>query len=293
MTRLAALSDIHGNLPALQAVMRDMEPFEVDHVVVAGDSVCWGPFSRQVVDILNERGWAFLRGNNEYYLLDYDTARAPKHWSAFTMPAFIHTQLDGGCLNRIASLPDALVLRFRDAAPIRVFHGVPDNPWIAINPGSSARQIQTWLRGVAETTIIAGHSHIAMERRIDGWHIFNPGAVGVPLDGDFSASYMILDGNEGGWELTAHRRVPFDYAAIYVEFERQRFAERCGIAGHLVIEEFRAARMRVHSYHSWKRAHYPDRPDSMALMKLFLQRDDIEDFMPPAYRGLDHRLYRG
>ena len=291
MTRLAVLCDIHGNLPALQAVIRDMAQFDVDHVAVAGDSVCWGPFSRQVMDILIDRSWAVLRGNNEYYLLDYDTARAPKHWSTFTMPPFFHAQLGCACLNQIACLPDTLTLRFRDAPPIRVFHGIPDNPWVAINPCSTASQIQTWLCGIVETTIIGGHSHIAMERHVGRWHIFNPGSVGVPLDGDFSASYMILDGDEKGWKLAAHRRVPFDYAPLYAEFQRQRFAEHCGVTARLVIQEFRSARLQVHPYHQWKQAHYPDQPDSLDLMNAFLQLDGAEAFMPAAYRGLDNRLY--
>ena len=51
MTRLAVLADIHGNLPALKAVIDDMAQFEVDHVVVAGDSVNWGPFSCEVLEL--------------------------------------------------------------------------------------------------------------------------------------------------------------------------------------------------------------------------------------------------
>ncbi len=71
MTRLAILSDIHGNLPALEAVMADMAQFVVDHVIVAGDSINWGPFSREVVETVLLNNWAAVRGNNELYLLDY------------------------------------------------------------------------------------------------------------------------------------------------------------------------------------------------------------------------------
>ena len=88
MTRLALLADIHGNLPALEAVIEDMAQFAVDHVVVAGDSVNWGPCSRQVMEIITERAWALIRGNNELYVLDHDTERAPPHWASFTMPPY-------------------------------------------------------------------------------------------------------------------------------------------------------------------------------------------------------------
>ena len=166
MTRLAALADIHGNLPALQAVIDDMAHFAVDHVVVAGDSINCGPFSREVMELVLERHWALIRGNNEFYALDHDTPRAPEHWSSFTLPPFLREQLGAHWLAVIAGLPDALSLRFPDAAPARVAHGVPGNPWIAITPRSTADDVNAWLNGVEETTIISAHSHIAMERHL-------------------------------------------------------------------------------------------------------------------------------
>jgi predicted phosphodiesterase len=71
MTRLAVLSDIHGVWPALESVLEDMSQFQVDRVVVAGDLINVGPFSRQVVACAVENDWVVVRGNNEIYLLDY------------------------------------------------------------------------------------------------------------------------------------------------------------------------------------------------------------------------------
>ena len=111
----------------------------------------------------------------------------------------------------MACLPDTLSLRFPDAPPIKVIHGIPGNPWVAIFPQSTADEVRNWLEDIEEDTVISAHSHIPMECRISRWHIFNPGSVGVPLDGEFSASYMILQGDQRGWQLEAHRRIPFDY----------------------------------------------------------------------------------
>ncbi|MCY3979532.1 MAG: metallophosphoesterase, partial [Chloroflexi bacterium] len=158
MTRLAVLSDIHGNLPALEAVNKDMAQFEVDHVVVAGDSVNVGPFSREVLEFVNERNWALIRGNNAFYALDYQTPRMPAHWSAFTLPPWLRDQLGAKWINFLACLPDTISLRFADAAPIRVFHGIPDNPWVAIPPISTAAEVETWLSGTPEKTHIGGPS---------------------------------------------------------------------------------------------------------------------------------------
>ena len=292
MTRLAVLADIHGNLPALQVVIDDMAQFDVDHVVVAGDSVNWGPYSREVMEIISERRWAVIRGNNEFYALDYNTPRMPPHWSTFTMPPILRQNLGADWLRIIACLPDELCLRFPDAPAIRMVHGIPGNPFQAISPRSSTGDVKTWLADVPESTVICGHSHIALERRSDRWHIFNPGSVGIPLDGEISASYMILDGDASGWKMVAHRRVPFSNEANFVRFEAQRFAERGGITAQLVIEEFHSARLRLHPYLIWKNASHPGQPDSIELMEEFLQLDSIRDFTLPEYDELTPALYR-
>lgn len=292
MTRLAALADIHGNLPALQAVSHDMARFDVERVVVAGDSVNWGPFSREVMEFISARGWAVIRGNNELYALDFETPRMPAHWATFTMPPILREQLGAEWLGNIACLPDELCLRFLDAPPIRVVHGLPGNPFQAIYPSTSGSAIRAWLADVPESTLICAHSHIAIERRVERWQIFNPGSVGIPLDGELSASYMILDGGEAGWQLVAHRRVPFSNAANFERFEAQRYAERGGVTARLIIDELRQGRLRLHPYLIWKNATHPDQPDSVELMNEFLHLADLRDFILPDYQNLAPALYR-
>lgn len=292
MTRLAVLSDIHGNLPALEAVIVDMKHYEVDHVIVAGDHINMGPSSRQVMEIITEHHWSMIRGNNEYYSLDFDTPRVPEHWATYTLPPFVNKQLGKKWLNVVAGLPDSLSLRFRDAPPIFVCHGIPDNPWQSITPLSTLAEIQTWLSKISETTVICGHSHIPMERHIDHWHIFNPGSVGMPLDGQFTASYMILDGNEQGWDLCEYRRISFDYDSLYDHFERERFADHCGIQEQLVIEEFRTAQLQFHPFILWRRENYPNQTVTEEMLNTFLNLDDINRYRPIEYRELDGSLYQ-
>ena len=81
MTKLAILSDIHGNMPALEAVLSDMKSFDVDHVIVPGHVISFGPFSWQAAQLVIEKGWSVIRGNNEFFLLDYKTPRAPVEWA--------------------------------------------------------------------------------------------------------------------------------------------------------------------------------------------------------------------
>jgi hypothetical protein len=169
MTRLAVLADLHGNLPALEAVLRGLAQFTVDHVIVAGDVVNWGPFSAQVLEHVTREGWAVVRGNNEFYLLDYDTPRAPAAWRDYAMLPWLHRQLTGRWRSLIAAWLDSLSLRFSDAPPIRVVHGSPRSAWEPIYPVSTPAEVGAMPDGIEETTVIAAHTRLPMDRRVNGW----------------------------------------------------------------------------------------------------------------------------
>lgn len=284
MTRLAILADLHGNLPALEAVLQDLAQFRVDHVIVAGDVIDRGPFSAQVVERVTREGWAVIRGNAEFYLLDYNTSRALAEWndpSLFPLLPWLHRQLNGRWRNVIAAWPDTLHLRFPDAPPIRVLHGSPRSPRDLIYPISTDQEIETMLTGIEETTVVAGHTHLAMDRHVSRWHILNPGAVGQPVDGIVSASYMLLEGGQEGWHPT-FRRVPFNSEPLLHEFERQRFVDECGVVGWLIVQDFKTARPHLLPFVCWHEACCPDAPLTMGLLDEFLQVNRW-DYMPPAY----------
>src|SRR5215813_1659934 len=132
MTTLAVLSDIHGNLPAFEVVMADLKNFDVDQIIVAGDVINFGPFSRQMAEIVIEKNWPVIRGNNEYFLLDYQTPSAPAEWDdpvQFAPIAWLNRQFDSELKAQIATWPEVLHLHFSDAPSIELFHGTPQSPW--------------------------------------------------------------------------------------------------------------------------------------------------------------------
>lgn len=282
MTRLAVLSDIHSNLPALEAVLDDLKQFTVDQIIVAGDVVNWGPFSRQVMERLDDLHPAIIRGNNELYLTDWQTSRAPEHWKIFTLPPYTIRQLGDHWMNVISSWPDTLSLRFRDASAIRVVHGSPRSAFELILPTSPNEDIEAILTGVQENTIITAHSHLALDRQVKDWHILNAGSVGNPLDGDMSASYMLLESHGERWQAT-QRRVAFDTQRLLDEFERTNFIEQCGVVGYLVVQEYRSARLEVLPFLEWWRKHCPDEPQSMTMLEPF-SKVNKRDYMPAAYQ---------
>jgi len=121
-----------------------------------------------------------------------------------------------------------------------------------------------------------------MDRQTGRWRIFNPGSVGVPLDGVFSASYMILEGNEQGWTPT-FRRVPFDYEAVFEEFERSGYNRESGPMGKLVLEVYKTARPLV-GFIRWQEKHRPGSPLTYDLVDEYLTHCHWWEFAHPAYQ---------
>jgi predicted phosphodiesterase len=286
MTRLAVLADIHGNLPALTAVLADLARFPVDDVIVAGDVINWGPFSAAVLAVVAERGWVALRGNNEYYLLDHLTPRAPAAWSNRTQWAmldWLRGQVSTAQHRAIAAWPDTLSLCYPDAPALRVVHGSPRGNNDPLYLNAPEAELAAALAGVEEHTVIAGHTHLPMDRQVGGWRVLNPGSVGVPLDGQHLGRYLLLEGSALGWQPT-FRSVPIDPAPVLAELERQGFRAQTGLVGHFVMEEFRHARLELLPFLNWRKAHCPDAPFTEALLPAYAQVNP-RDYLPAPYQA--------
>lgn len=274
--RLALIADIHGNLPALEAVVADMQQFAVDQVVVAGDSIN-GPFSQVVLEYIEDKRWSVIRGNSEFYLLDYGTSRARPAWqdkSAYPLIPWLCRQIEPRWRKIIAAWPDTLSLHFPNLPAIRVFHGCPDNPWQGLFPTSP----QEIFEHITEPFIIVAHSHLPMAWQTKSHQVLNPGPVGIPTDGIAKASYLLLEGCDGKWK-PLFRRVNFDYVSIYDELKRLRFVEECGVIGQLVIDEFRTARMQLMPFNAWRTAVHPGISPNWELLAEFRQAN-IWDYTP-------------
>ena len=271
MTNVAILSDIHGNIPALEAVLADLAAFEIDHVIVPGDVIGFGPSPRQAAQLVMEKGWSVIRGNNEFFLTDYKTTRALAEWDdpvQFAPAIWLDRQFDRKLKTIIGSWADTLSLYFRDAPPILVCHGTPASPWGTIYSTMTEEEIEKALCHVGAEYVICGHTHLPMDRQSGKWRIFNPGAVGVPLDGLFSASYMMLEGNEEGWTPT-FRRVPFDYDALFEQFERSGYNQESGPMGRLVLEVYKTARP-LFGFLRWREKHRPGSSLTYDLVEEYL-----------------------
>lgn len=284
MTKLAILADIHGNWPALVAVLDDLAQFAVDRVVVAGDLINWGPHSVAVVERALAERWSIIRGNNEFYLLDYETPRAPAAWADrdhFPLLPWLTEQFTPQLRQEIAAWPDTLSLHFPDAPPLRIVHGSPRNNDEGLVPAVTPGLLAEQLAGVPETTIVAAHTHLPVDARIGHWHLLNPGSVGVPLQGQHLASYLLLEGSLTGWTGT-HRQVPFSNEGVYRTFAQSGFLERCGVIGALVLAEFQQARIQVVPFLRWRAATCPTAPFNQETLTRY-HLVDPTPYLPAPY----------
>jgi diadenosine tetraphosphatase ApaH/serine/threonine PP2A family protein phosphatase len=192
---LAVLYDIHGNLPALEAVLADVEDAGVDRFLLGGDYGTPSPAPRETLARLRELPNAtWIRGNGERWL------REPPEISMVTQAykdfegVFSDEEID-----RLYGLPESAELD-----GVLYVHGSPisDVESFAPQPQDGEERL---LGGVRDRAIVFGHSHQQFRRPgPDGTDLLNPGSVGMPLDGDVRAAWATWDGD------FAFRRTQYD-----------------------------------------------------------------------------------
>jgi predicted phosphodiesterase len=200
---LALLYDVHGNLPALEAVLEDAGGEGASRYLLGGDYALFGPWPVETVARLRELGEAlWLRGNGERWTAHPDAAPAIDVVQGAI--AACRGALGDAEVASLARLPeliqlgDALACHASPVSDVRSFLPEP------------AEDEQELLAGVTAPRLIFGHTHLPFIRTIsDGIELVNPGSVGMPFDRDPRAAYAIVrpDGR------VEHRRVRYDHEA--------------------------------------------------------------------------------
>lgn len=221
--RYALISDIHANLPALEAVLADIARQDVNAVFHLGDLVGYAPWPNEVVALLVDRGIGGVSGNYDSTVgLDYKHCGCryedPRQ-EALSHLSFEWTKQACSAMTKaaLAALPfriDLHPLGGHAAGPtIALVHGTPvlnTVYWTEDRPDDFCRKMAA-TAGLKEGDLLAfGHTHLAWHRVVDGVHFVNTGSVGRPKDGDSRAGYTILTVGTGGSIAAEHVRVPYD-----------------------------------------------------------------------------------
>lgn len=284
--RLAILADIHGNSFALEAVAAQLEKLQPDDVIVNGDIINATPFSGEVIDFLRNKDWRVIRGNHEFYYLDFAGGRAPDSWQSAERWGQLHwlmEQLSPDQGAYLAALPDLLSLYYPTAEPLLVTHGVPGNNRMGFIERTSDETILGGISQVQQQTFVNAHSHVQIDRMVNEqaisasegpadplafldktsapptrvWHVINPGSVGLPLNGDVRAQFAVLesvspDEIPGGWRVS-HYRVPYDRRPVLEAFISRGMLEAGGVISELFYWELVTAEREIPYFFIWRR----------------------------------------
>ena len=217
--RLAILADVHGNLPALEAVLKDIRQHAVDSIIVAGD-LTTGPHQIEVINLLRSLGAQMIRGNGENNLVQYDIGHAPDFWRTsrqWALHRWTYRHFDRVTLDFIATLPEQLVIAWPDTAAIRVVHGSPRSATEGIDPNDAPEALRLALTQIAEPVLVCAHTHVPWKQEQNGRLAINPGAVCGPLNGEVGAQYALLTWQDDRWHVD-HRAVSYDLKRIRTAF---------------------------------------------------------------------------
>lgn len=262
--RLAVIADVHGSLPSLEAVLREIHSLPVDGLLVAGDMTC-GPNSAEVLQRLQAEHAMMVLGNNEGYLLRFDSGKAPDWWHTSHQWAFnrwVYRTIGRASLDFLHKLPDYRLVDLPGTASIRMFHGSPRSLNEHLYPGFNPEPLQAAFALTTEPVLVCGHTHLPWQMRKDCRLAFNPGAVLCPLNGDLGAEYAILTWDDAGWKVE-HHSAAYDHSLVRQAFTSTGLLQAGGALARsflLSIETGKDVSMYFlnYAYQQASQAGYPD-----------------------------------
>src|SRR5438093_1246762 len=167
--RVAALYDIHGNLPALEAVLAELAAEQVDEILIGGD-VAAGAMPHETLARLREDG-----------------ELAPAE-----VLAFVRGRLDAEEIAFLLDLPERVRLDVDGLGPTLFCHATPRNDVEVLTAISPDERWRETLAGLAERVVVCGHTHMQFDRVVDGIRVVNAGSVGMPYEDEPGAYWALL-----------------------------------------------------------------------------------------------------
>ena len=250
VTRAACLYDIHGNLPALEAVLAEVRAAGADRIIIGGD-VLPGPMPRECLDLLHSLDTPvdFIIGNG-----DRETAGAARGPVSSAVPGFFHeamrwnaAQLQPHHLEAIDRWPLTARLAVDDIGEVLFCHATPRNDTEIFVKTTSDEKLQPIFDALGVPLVVCGHTHMQFDRIVGHTRIVNAGSVGMPFQP--AGAYWALLGP--GVTL---RRTSYDVggAAARVRASGYPLAEQAAAAivtpqdEHATIAQFEKADLTLH-----------------------------------------------
>jgi diadenosine tetraphosphatase ApaH/serine/threonine PP2A family protein phosphatase len=223
---LGLLYDVHGNLPALEAVLADAREAGIERFVLGGDYALFGAWPEETVARLRELDAEWIRGNGERWTADPGAAPEEVQGAIERCRALLGQEL----ARQLGALPETFT-----ADGVLYCHASPRSDVESFLPQPTDDDAELLL-GVEAERLVFGHTHLAFQRTAGGIELLNPGSVGMPFDGDPRAAYALVD-PDGRVE---QRRVEYDHGASAAAVR-----DRLGEAGEVPARRIEQARFDV------------------------------------------------
>ena len=198
--RVAALYDIHGNLPALEAVLQETIAMGIDHIVVGGD-VFPGPMPRRTIECLLDLGPAthFICGNGDREVLAQMKGRETDWYRRATEPwqepvRWTARKLLPEHAALLESWPATCRLVIPPFGEVLFCHATPRNDTDVFTRLTSEDGLVTAFKGIGASLVVCGHTHMQFDRMVGGVRVVNAGSVGMPF-GDPGAYWLLVGGD--------------------------------------------------------------------------------------------------
>lgn len=249
--KIAVLSDIHGNYPALETVIDHIERWQPDRVYVAGDIVNRGPRSLDCLRLLldqQNQGWHFIRGNHEDYVTNQDkserdTDPVRQELDQFVVFTYQQVKSELAVLQSLPEIYSESSIRFGE---VRMMHASMWHNRDGIYPETSDRDL---IRKISPppSVFITGHTHRSLIRSVGETLVVNVGSVGLPFDGDHRTGYAQIQWQDGNWRAKIIR-LTYDIAQAEQDFYAYGYLAGAGPLARLVLLELETALSQLYQW---------------------------------------------
>jgi putative phosphoesterase len=213
--RIAIISDIHGNLVALDAILADARAEDVDQFVCLGDVAGNGPQPHEVIQRVRELGCPVIRGNtDEWFLVEqtYDL-NSEKERRLMEMVRWGAAQISSADVEFMRTFQPRVDIALENDTSILFFHGSPQSNTDVILGTTPETDLARLIGNFRATVMAGGHTHTQMLRRFKEMMIINPGSVGMPIERTGLSEYALVESRDGRLSVE-FKRVPFNVNAL-------------------------------------------------------------------------------
>jgi predicted phosphodiesterase len=205
--RVAILADIHGNLPACEAVLEDIARSTPDAIVAAGDLALRGAHPKETVQLLLDRCQVLLLGNTDAYIAGTYLSgayRDKSHWKTDLLE-WTRDQLGPELSAKLGQLPFSVRYSPRRGQDLFVCHANPKNLEDSLEPTMGEAALRGFLGQLDAAAVAFGHLHFPYRRRVGRMMIADVASAGLPRDGDLRPAYGLFTYTPRGWRVQIRR----------------------------------------------------------------------------------------